>query len=83
MKSPVQLYLRVRLPNGKYPYLRAAYASNGRIRPNHAVHNGRAVEFPAAAYHLRYWCDGKRVRGSGSRVSGGIRQPDCTVRQGG
>src|SRR5271154_3113658 len=61
MKSPVQLYLRVRLPNGKYPYLRAAYASNGRIRPNHAIHNGRAVEFPVAAYHLRYWRDGRRV----------------------
>src|SRR5258708_3363921 len=61
MKSPVQLYLRARLPNGKYPYLRASFASNGRIRPNHAFHNGRAVEFPVAAYHLRYWRDGKRV----------------------
>ena len=61
MKSPVQLYLRVRLLNGKYPYLKAAYASNGRIRSNHAIHNGRAVEFPAAAYHLRYWRDNRRV----------------------
>jgi integrase/recombinase XerD len=41
MKLPVQLYLRVRLPDGIYPYLKVAYASNGRIRPNHAVHNLR------------------------------------------
>ena len=61
MKSPVHFYLRVRLPNGKYPYLRAAYTSNGRIRPNHTIHNGRAVEFPVAAYHLRYLRDGRRV----------------------
>ena len=63
MKSPVQLYLRVRLPNGKYPYLRAAYASNGRIRPNHAIQNGRAVDFPVAAYHLRFWRDGRQSPG--------------------
>jgi integrase/recombinase XerD len=60
MKSPVQLYLRVRLPNGTYPYLRAAYASNGHIRPHHAMHKGRATHFPGSTY-LRYQINGKRV----------------------
>jgi integrase/recombinase XerD len=61
MKSPVQMYLRVRLPDGTYPYLRAAYASNGRIRPDHAIHKGRAANFPGSTYYLRYQINGKRV----------------------
>ena len=61
MKSPVQLYIRVRLPDGTYPYLKPAYASNGRLRPHHAIHNGKAAHFPGSSYHLRYRCDGKRV----------------------
>jgi hypothetical protein len=61
MQSPVKLYIRVRLPDGSYPYLKAAYASNGRIRPHHAIHNGKAVHFPGSAYYLRYHLDGKRV----------------------
>ncbi|RZU40028.1 tyrosine-type recombinase/integrase [Edaphobacter modestus] len=61
MKSPVQLYLRVRLPDGSYPYLRAAFAANGRLRPHHAIHSGRATEFPGASYHLRYRIGEKRV----------------------
>jgi integrase/recombinase XerD len=59
MKTPVQMYLR--LPDGTYPYLRAAYASNGHIRPNHAVHKGRAANFPGSTYYLRYQINGKRV----------------------
>ena len=54
MKSLVQLYLRVRLPDGTYPYLKAAYASNGRIRPHQAIKNGKAVSFPGSTYYLRY-----------------------------
>ena len=54
MKSPAKLYLRVRLPDGSYPYLKAAYASNGRLRPHHAVHNGKVLPFPGSAYYLRY-----------------------------
>jgi integrase/recombinase XerD len=61
VKSPVQLYLRVRLPDGSYPYLKAAFAANGRLRPDHAIHSGRAAEFPGASYHLRYRLEGKRV----------------------
>ena len=61
MKSPVQLYLRVRLPDGTYPYLKAAYASNGRIRPLQAIKDGKVVSFPGSTYYLRYRIDGKRV----------------------
>jgi hypothetical protein len=61
MKSPVKLYLRVRLPDGSYPYLKPAYASNGRIRPHCAIYNGKAVPFPGSTYYLRYTLEGKRV----------------------
>jgi integrase/recombinase XerD len=61
MKSPARLYLRVRLPDGSYPYLKAAYASNGRLRSHHAVHNGKVHPFPGSAYYLRYNHCGKRV----------------------
>jgi integrase/recombinase XerD len=61
MKSPVQLYLRVRLPDGTYPYLKAAFTSHGRIRPHHAIYRGRAVHFPDSSYQLRYRIGAKRV----------------------
>ena|ERR1700723_855749 len=61
MKSPVQLYLRVRLSDGSYPYLKPAYARNGRIRPHHAVHKGRAAHYPGSTYYVRYQLCGKRV----------------------
>jgi hypothetical protein len=61
MKSPAQLYLRVRLPDGSYPYLKATFASNGRLRPHHAIHNQKVVHFPGSAYYLRFQVNGKRV----------------------
>jgi integrase/recombinase XerD len=61
LKSPVKLYIRVRLPDGSYPYLKPAYASNGRIRPHHAIHEGKATPFPGSSYYLRVSVDGKRT----------------------
>jgi len=61
VKSPVKLYLRVRLPDGTYPYLKAVFASNGRIRPHYAIHEGKPVHFPDSSYHLRYQVGGKRI----------------------
>ena len=61
MKSPVRLYLRVRLPDGSYPYVAAVYASNGRLRPHTAVHQGKSLHCPASTYYLRYQQDGRRV----------------------
>lgn len=57
MKSFVKLYIRVRLPDASYPYLKPAYASNGRLRPHHAMHNGKAGHFvpvPAATFRIRW-----------------------------
>ena len=61
MQSPVKLYLRVRLPDGVYPYLKPAFTSNGRIRPHYAMHKGRATHFPGSTYYLRFQVNGKRV----------------------
>jgi hypothetical protein len=61
MKSPVQLYLRVPLPDGTYPYLKAVYASNGRIRPHRAIKDGKVVSFLCSCDYLRYHIDGKRA----------------------
>ena len=46
MKVPVKLYLRVRLPAGSYPYLAAAYASNGRLRPTPRFNMRELFTFP-------------------------------------
>jgi integrase/recombinase XerD len=61
MKSPVQLYLRVRLADGTYPYLKPAYASDGHLRANYAMHKGMAIQFPGSTYYLRYQRGGRRV----------------------
>jgi integrase/recombinase XerD len=59
MKSPIQLYLRVRLPDGTYPYLKAAYVRNGRIRPLQAIKDGKVVSFPGSRLERddAIWCD--------------------------
>ncbi len=54
MREQVQLYIRARQADGTHPYMRAAYARNGRVRPSFGMQNGRAVEFPGCTYHLRY-----------------------------
>ena len=41
--SPVSLYLRVRSPEGGWLYARSVTASNGRIRPLHALIDGKPV----------------------------------------
>ena len=33
MKMPVQLYIRVKLDDGSYPYLKAAMLPNGHVPP--------------------------------------------------
>jgi integrase/recombinase XerD len=59
--SPVSLYLRVRSPEGGWLYARSVTASNGRIRPLHALINGKPVYRDEGVYHLRYSLDGKRI----------------------
>jgi hypothetical protein len=56
MRSPVQLYIRVRLEDGSYPYLKAVIQQNGHghVRPGYALSAGRAVKVSNGTYLLRY-----------------------------
>ena len=65
MKVPVQLYIRVKLGDGSYPYLRAAMLPNGHVRPSYAIHAGRTAKIDGGVYHLSYRKEGKRAWGAG------------------
>jgi len=54
MRSPVQLYIRVRLEDGSYPYPKAVIQPNGHVRPGYALSAGRAVKVSNGTYLLRY-----------------------------
>jgi hypothetical protein len=86
MQSSVKLYIRVRLPDGSYPYLKPSYASNGRIKPHQALYNGRATHFPVSTYYLRYHLDGNRVwesAGGDPTVGAPLRMPRLRPQEGG
>jgi len=57
----VQLYLRVRLPNGKRYFAKAAYAANGRIKPFYCIVHKQLEHHSEGVYHLRYVRGDKRV----------------------
>jgi hypothetical protein len=59
--SPVSLYLRVRSPEGGWLYARSVTAPNGRIRPLHALIDGKPVFRDEGVYYLRYNLAGKRI----------------------
>jgi|SRR5665213_1403289 len=59
--SPVSLYLRIRSAEGGWFYARSVTASNGRIRPLHALIDGIPIHRAEGVYHLRYRVDGKRI----------------------
>jgi hypothetical protein len=61
MKVPVQLYVRARLEDGSYPYLKAAMLPNGQVRPGYAINAGRPVKIDNGVYQVRYQRDGKRI----------------------
>jgi integrase/recombinase XerD len=68
--SPVSLYLRVRLADGGWFYAPSVAGSNGRIRPLHALIEGKPVYRAEGVYYLRYSLDGKRIwRSVGSDAS--------------
>lgn len=56
-----QLYYRVRLPDGSYPYLKPASTTTGRIRPDYALIGGKPAHLPDGTYYLRLVVNGKRV----------------------
>jgi integrase/recombinase XerD len=48
------LYVRVKMPDGRYLTTRPAYTANGRIRPQVAMISGVAERHDSATYVLRY-----------------------------
>jgi hypothetical protein len=50
----VRIKIRVRLPNGGRSYVDPAYASNGKLKPLHAMIDGKSVYHLEGVYHLRY-----------------------------
>jgi integrase/recombinase XerD len=59
--SVVRLKIRVRLPDGSYPFVEPVFASNGKLKPLYAVVGGKQEHHPEGVYHLRYLSGGKRV----------------------
>jgi integrase/recombinase XerD len=57
----VGLYLRIRNDDGSWSFAAASRNSKGRLRPLHAIVNGRSVEHREGVYHLRYRLGSKRV----------------------
>jgi len=49
------------LPEGGWLYARSVTDCNGRIRPLHALIDGKPVYRDEGVYHLRYSLDGKRI----------------------
>jgi integrase/recombinase XerD len=68
MKIPsVRLKIRVRLDDGKYPYLDPVFGNNGKLKPHYAAVDGKPEHHPEGVYYLRYTLDGKPVfRSAGS-----------------
>jgi hypothetical protein len=48
------LYIRVRMPDGKYCTTKPAFTARGRIRPGYALIDGAPARFDSASYVLRY-----------------------------
>lgn len=61
MRSLVSLYLRIRSAEGRWVYARAVVGSNKRIKPLHAMVDGKPEHRPEGVYHLRYAFNGKRI----------------------
>ena len=56
-----RLYIRVRLEDGSRPYLDPIFAKNGKLKPLHAVIDGKPVHRPDGVYYIRYLRSKKRV----------------------
>lgn len=61
MSVPVKLYIRGRLPDGSYPYLKPAYSARGRLLPSQGIRDGQRITIPDASYYLRYTRGDKRI----------------------
>jgi hypothetical protein len=51
-QSKFTIYKYVKLRNGFWRYCRAAFYSNGKIKPNRCIAGGKEEEHPEGAYYL-------------------------------
>ena len=56
-----RLYIRVRLEDGRHPFLQPVYSANAKIKSFYAVVNGEPEHHPEGVYYARYVRGGKRV----------------------
>jgi integrase/recombinase XerD len=62
VKSPkARLYIRVRRPDGKKPYLDPVWSRNRTLRQGYALVDGKPEAYPSGCYYLRFLRNGKRV----------------------
>ncbi len=55
MKKPVvRLKIRVRMPDGSYPFLDPVFVGNNKLKPGYALVNGKAEHHPEGIYYIRY-----------------------------
>jgi hypothetical protein len=55
------LYLRIRSADGGWVYARSVTASNGRLRPLHALVDGKSIHCAEGTDYLRFSLNGKRI----------------------
>lgn len=56
-----RLYIRVRLKDGRHPFVEPVYSANNKIKPQYALVDGKPEHHPEGSYYLRYLRNGKRV----------------------
>jgi hypothetical protein len=53
-QSKFTLYKYIKLGDGSWRYCKAAFYSNGKIKPNHCIVSGKEEEHPEGAYYLNH-----------------------------
>ncbi len=56
-----RLYIRVRLKDGRHPFVEPVSSGNNKIKAFYAIVDGEHEHHPEGVYYLRYVRDGKRV----------------------
>ncbi len=57
----VRIKIRVRHPDGTYPFLDPIESGNGKLKPLYAIVDGKVEHHPEGVYFLRYLKEGKRI----------------------
>lgn len=78
----VAVMIRAKL-NGKYPYLKAVWNGNGRLKPNVAIVNG-SEQRVEGQYYLRFTEDGERqfklVKGGAAMAAAAAQKKEATLK---